>query len=812
METGEVIALMGLAGVGGYIAYKLFFNPAKGDLSFTDEMTHEPEEPVVGQDVTVQLGIINTGGATIKGKIKFETYDAVPVPTDPWAPPVGGLGDKIHEYTTPLITFPGNDTVPVSYTTKATITKQSARTVKVTSYIANDAGQVSPMPSKSNQYPAEYGVKNDVPDVLKLSTDSTISANPVSPGTQVTFTCRVTNTGTSSATGYLQFETHEGVLVGDGPLIPGTFYKSETATWAANETKVCSYTATVTQTVNTSRDIHVWTFVNKSGIPVQSDSNPYRDCYTVATSDPKLDINSESTVAPNPATIGAEVTFTCKVNNPSNQNVNGRVKFAVQNAVGAGDGGQIGNYYWGDKTTFVPGFNNVVFKHTVVASSSSSRDIHAWVYQTTSSGEVQVDENIFRDVYAVSNNPPPTSQFRGLNIGTIEPSSLKVGENCVINMNVQYIGPGITTNILASLGNNPSFPWNFLTAVTFPPCPVWSPPLYFPITITIPGAMTEQGSPYDVKGTLLEFSLESPVKTDAITIMPSNIEPTFTNLRVESAEPNTVPKGGSTVLKGAVTYQGSAISVEILGHIGKDDTNTWPWQGLQTIVFPASGMPTDYIFDVGVGIPANADNSRNPYDCWLGIPSKNIQGDVLYGQITITGGSIVKHHVQFNVLPDTQAGYCTTPSGDYNEGTQIVVTAVPYEGYRFDHWEGTVANGSTQSQITFFVTTDINMTAVFVPIGGQVTITFNVEPGGTTTAIWYSLNGQPWQAATDWQIQCNMYDYLSFECRPAPSMYYEFWYWLVDGVTDDSFTTSLIMNYPVGGSHTFTAVVRLIEY
>ena len=69
---------------------------------------------------------------------------------------------------------------------------------------------------------------------------------------------------------------------------------------------------------------------------------------------------------------------------------------------------------------------------------------------------------------------------------------------------------------------------------------------------------------------------------------------------------------------------------------------------------------------------------------------------------------------------DNEMGY-VIGSGEYAEGAEIEITAVPYEGYRFDHWvdvDNPSRDFNTDNPRTIVVSTDVTYMAVFTDVVG----------------------------------------------------------------------------------------------
>ena len=61
------------------------------------------------------------------------------------------------------------------------------------------------------------------------------------------------------------------------------------------------------------------------------------------------------------------------------------------------------------------------------------------------------------------------------------------------------------------------------------------------------------------------------------------------------------------------------------------------------------------------------------------------------------------------IVTYTEGGSISTEGGEYQEGTEITLTATPQEGYRFTGW----SDGVTQSQRSFSIDSDLNIEALF---------------------------------------------------------------------------------------------------
>ena len=66
-------------------------------------------------------------------------------------------------------------------------------------------------------------------------------------------------------------------------------------------------------------------------------------------------------------------------------------------------------------------------------------------------------------------------------------------------------------------------------------------------------------------------------------------------------------------------------------------------------------------------------------------------------------------------------GTVTPPNGEFVDGTRILLRAQPSEGFLFDEWQGDYTG--TQNPAELFIRRNLNITALFAELEGQLTIT-----------------------------------------------------------------------------------------
>lgn len=100
----------------------------------------------------------------------------------------------------------------------------------------------------------------------------------------------------------------------------------------------------------------------------------------------------------------------------------------------------------------------------------------------------------------------------------------------------------------------------------------------------------------------------------------------------------------------------------------------------------------------------------------------------------------IMHHV--NVSVNLAEAGTATGSGDYQEGSLALVSAVPNEHYEFVCWTENGVSVSSNPNYTFAVWGDRNLVANFSLVNFEVTATANPENGGTITGAGFYEEGE----------------------------------------------------------------------
>ena len=164
---------------------------------------------------------------------------------------------------------------------------------------------------------------------------------------------------------------------------------------------------------------------------------------------------------------------------------------------------------------------------------------------------------------------------------------------------------------------------------------------------------------------------------------------------------------------------------------------------------PEPSAPTQYSLTVTAGEGGTVSSEGGTYDEGTDVtitatPSEGYRftgwegNDSTSESLTITLNSNQTYQALFELIPiytlsvtTSEGGTVSTEGGEYEEGTEIEVTATPNEGYRFIGWEE-----SASVSETLIITLDSNQTyqALFELIPPvQYTLTLTASEGGTVS-------------------------------------------------------------------------------
>ena len=173
--------------------------------------------------------------------------------------------------------------------------------------------------------------------------------------------------------------------------------------------------------------------------------------------------------------------------------------------------------------------------------------------------------------------------------------------------------------------------------------------------------------------------------------------------------------------------------------------------------------PTTGSFNAGTQVSITATpNSGYQFTSWSNGSTTNPVTVTLNSNTTITANFEVLINSYTLTVVSTDGG-SATGAGEYNEGTEVTLTATASEGYRFTGW----SDGSTEESITITLNSDTALTANFevIPV---YTLTVSTGEGGSV-----STEGGDYEEGTEITITA------------TPDEGYEFTGWS-DGSTEES--------------------------
>jgi hypothetical protein len=130
-------------------------------------------------------------------------------------------------------------------------------------------------------------------------------------------------------------------------------------------------------------------------------------------------------------------------------------------------------------------------------------------------------------------------------------------------------------------------------------------------------------------------------------------------------------------------------------------------------VNPAPGTDGRYAKDTTatlIVIPA----SGYRFDHWSGDVSGNdISVTIIMDANKSIKANFIRVYTLTTSVSPTGGGSVSPSRGTYDEGTDVVLTAIPASGYLFDHWSGDVSGNDTSVTIT--MNANKSVIATFIP-------------------------------------------------------------------------------------------------
>jgi len=187
---------------------------------------------------------------------------------------------------------------------------------------------------------------------------------------------------------------------------------------------------------------------------------------------------------------------------------------------------------------------------------------------------------------------------------------------------------------------------------------------------------------------------------------------------------------GSNV-SGAVN-KGLAVLVTEFGTVNANGDGSHNAGGTDTWLTALEGLKVGWVNwsvthkNEGASILSTNGVAGGPGGAWA---SMKTNGTYIKGKITAGNSSYYSTNTFTITTTASEGGKVekkvggTVNNGPYSYGAKVTVSAVPDDGYEWDHWEGEVGNSSTKATLSEYTVKGVNVKnvkAVFVPTSGLV--------------------------------------------------------------------------------------------
>jgi hypothetical protein len=133
----------------------------------------------------------------------------------------------------------------------------------------------------------------------------------------------------------------------------------------------------------------------------------------------------------------------------------------------------------------------------------------------------------------------------------------------------------------------------------------------------------------------------------------------------------------------------------------------------KVLVNPAPGTDDKYAKDTIVTLTANPASGYR-FDHWSGDVSGNdISVTIMMDANKNIKANFIRFYTLTTSVSPTGGGSVSPSGGTYDEGTDVILTAIPASGYIFDHWSGDVSGNDTSVTIT--MDANKSVIATFIP-------------------------------------------------------------------------------------------------
>jgi hypothetical protein len=148
-----------------------------------------------------------------------------------------------------------------------------------------------------------------------------------------------------------------------------------------------------------------------------------------------------------------------------------------------------------------------------------------------------------------------------------------------------------------------------------------------------------------------------------------------------------------------------------------------------------SVSPATVSFNAGTQVSVTATpNSGYQFTSWSNGSTANPLNVTLNSNISITANFTLTPVYSITVSAE-DGGSVSSNGGEYQEGTQLTITANPNEGYEFNGW----SNGSNDNPLILTINSDVNIVANFLETLYYIPSDFKLESNYLSPETYYSI-------------------------------------------------------------------------
>ena len=164
--------------------------------------------------------------------------------------------------------------------------------------------------------------------------------------------------------------------------------------------------------------------------------------------------------------------------------------------------------------------------------------------------------------------------------------------------------------------------------------------------------------------------------------------------------------------------------------------NTVPSQIIKQYTLTASAVDggsvsiSEGVFNPGALVTIQASpNSGYQFSSWSNGSTNNPISITMSSNVTITANFTLIPIYTISLYAE-DGGSVNSEGGDYNEGTEVTLTATPNDGYEFTGW----SDGNTEATRVIIANEDLTLTATFSELATSYTLIVTSQDGGSVNS------------------------------------------------------------------------------